>query len=116
MLKAAGVFPYEVVLQSTLVVALVLADTTGIQERSVNVHDVALQLSLQAKALAAGLALIFVQAHVFYHGSFLTETFTARCALQGKFRFLLPDFIPIEILLRVVSRISFLSDMSFNFI
>lgn len=116
MLKAAGVFPYEVVLQSTLVVALVLADTAGIQERSVNVHDVALQLSLQAKALAAGLALIFVQAHVFYHGSFLTETFTARGALQGKFRFLLPDFIPIEILLRrVVSRISFFSDM-FNFI
>lgn len=46
MLKAAGVFPYEVVLQGAFVIALVFADAAGIQEGSVDVHDMALQLSL----------------------------------------------------------------------
>lgn len=46
MLEAAGVLPYEVILQGALVVALVLADAAGIQEGPVNVHDMALQFSL----------------------------------------------------------------------
>lgn len=117
MLEAAGMFPYEMILQGALVVALVFANATGIQERSVNVHDVALQLSLQAEVLAASLALILVQAHVFYHDSLLTETFAARGAFQGKFRFLLVDFVPTEVLLsRIFSRFSFLGDVSFDFI
>lgn len=115
MLEAAGVFPYEVVLQCALVIALVLADTAGIQKRSVDVHDVALQLSFQTKALAAGLALIFVQTHVFYHDSFLTETFAARGALQGKLRFLLVVFVPTEVLFsNVFSRFSFSDNVSFD--
>lgn len=46
MLEAAGMFPYEMILQGALVVAFVLADAAGIQERPVNVHDMALQLPL----------------------------------------------------------------------
>lgn len=115
VLEAAGMFPYEMILQGALVVALVLADAAGIQERSVNVHDVALQLSLQTKVLAAGLALVLVHAHMFYHGSFLAETFAARGTLQEKFRSLLVDSVSTRVLpLRVFSRFSFLGDVSFN--
>lgn len=84
-----------------------------------NVHDMALQFSLQAKALAASLALIFVQAHVFYHGSFLAETLAARGALEGKFRFLFVDFVLIDfaLLSHIFFHFSFSpSDISFDFI
>lgn len=54
---------------------------------------------------------------MFYHGSFLAETFAARGAFQGKFRFLLLDFVLSEILLfRVFFRFSFPSDLAFDFI
>lgn len=63
------------------------------------------------------MALVLVQAHVFYHGGFLAETFAARRALQRKFRFLLVDFAPAETLFsRVFSRFSFPGDMPFDFI
>lgn len=117
VLESAGVLPYEVVLQGALVVALVVADAARIQKRPVNVHDVALQLSLQAEALAAGLALVFVKAHVFYHGRFFAKTFTARGTLQRKFRPLLVDFVRTEVLLsRVLSRFSSPNNVSFDFI
>ena len=84
-----------------------------------NVHDMALQFSLQAKALTASLALIFVQAHVFYHSSFLAKTLATRGAFQGKFRFLFVDFVLTDF--APFSRIFFYfsfspSDISFDFI
>lgn len=61
--------------------------------------DVALQVSLQAKTLATGLALVLVLAHVFYHGRFIAETFATRGAFQEELRFSLVDFDLICILL-----------------
>jgi len=82
ILKTAGVLSYKVVFQGALVVALVVADAAGVEQRPVNLLDVALQLSLQTEALAAGLALILVLAHVLYHDGLLAETLSARGAFQ----------------------------------
>jgi len=84
-----------------------------------NIHDMALQFSLQAKALATSLALIFMQAHVFYHGSFLTKTLAACGALERKFRFLFINFVLTDFALfsRIFFYFSFSpSDVSFDFI
>lgn len=40
-----------------------------------NLLDVSLQVSLQAKTLATGLTLVLVLAHVSYYGEFVAETF-----------------------------------------
>lgn len=128
VLEAAGVLSYEVIFQGTLVVALVLADTARIEKRSVDLLHVVLQVPLQAEALAAGLALVLVLAHVLYHSSLLAESFAARGAFQEKLR-LLPldlvlneilssrDFLRMMILLvRYADQLFFFRNMTFLFI
>lgn len=120
---AAGVLPREVILQGALVVALVLANAAGIEQRSVNLLDVALQVSLQAETLATGLALVPVLPYVFYHAGFVAETFVTRGAYQEELGFPLVDFVlTVVLLLRIFPRamillsrhLSFSSNVSFE--
>jgi hypothetical protein len=82
ILEAAGMLPYKVVFQGALVVALVLADAARVKQRSVNLLDMTFQLPFQTEALAAGLALILMLAHVLYHDGLLAKTLPARGAFQ----------------------------------
>lgn len=50
--------------------------------------DVEFQSSFQAEALTAGLALVLMLLHMFYHYSFLVKTFAASGAFQSKHRLL----------------------------
>lgn len=117
VLEAAGVLSYEVILQGALVVALVLANATGIQKGSVDLFNVSLQFPLQIEALAAGLTLVFVLFfHVYYYSGFLIETLTAYIAFQGERRFFRADFFSAELLLfRIFASTMILLFMYFSF-
>lgn len=59
---------------------------------------VAFQIPLQAKALAASLALVLVLAYVFHHGGLLTEPLATSSTFQRELRLLPLDLILSEIL------------------
>jgi len=114
ILETARMLSYKVVFQGALVVALVLADAARVKQRSVNLLDVALQLSLQTEALAASLALILVLAHVFYHDGLLAKTLPARSAFQ-QLRFSSLNSALTEVLLHILPRTIILPLRQFPF-